>query len=327
MQRNLFDEQIIEVSGISNTAFILKNTDMFYDIGFRVMKNQKNGSILDCHHLKYNGKIKFVFFTDELTRLSDLLLRADADHVMNLVSNLIRAIEEIQSNGFLNVACVDSRLDHIFVDNRTLAVKMIYLPINIPMNGMLKSEFESSIRTQLIKLIQGLPQSENAKLCSLVNILMDGNLLTLSEVAKKIQVNPIAMNMTQTVQANVMSQAEVISVQPTYETPSANQMTPQTSFESIVLASATGKQNISITKPVFKIGKSAERADGVIAGNPAISRAHCEIRIQDGVIWIQDIGSANGTFVNGQRLQKEQLVQIQLNDRIRIANEEYIVRR
>lgn len=304
MQKSLFDEQIVEVSGSSNASFILKNTDMFYDIGFRVMKNQKNGSILDCHQLKYNGKLKFVFFTDELTRLSDLLLRADSDHVMNLVSNLIRAIEEIQANGFLNVACVDSRLDHIFVDNRTLAVKLIYLPINIPMNGALKSEFENDIRTQLIKLIQGLPQAD-VKLNSLVNILMDGNLLTLSEVARQLQTTPVAMNIVQN-----------SAVQPV-EQQSTN----------VMLVSSLGKQSITITKPRFLIGKSAEKVDGVIVGNTAISRVHCEVAVQDGNIWIVDKGSANGTYVNGQKIGTDKFVQIQVNDKIRIANEEYIVRR
>lgn len=304
MQKSLFDEQIVEVSGSSNASYILKDTDMFYDIGFRVMKNQKNGSILECHQLKYNGKIKFVFFTDELTRLSDLLLKADADHVMNLVSNLIRSIEEIQSNGFLNVACVDSRLDHIYVDNRTLAVKLIYLPINFPMNGVLKSEFDNDIRTQLIKLIQGLPQTD-VKLNSFVNILMDGNLLTLSEVARQIQTTPVAMNIVQNPAVQPVEQQSM----------------------NVMLVSALGKQSITITKPRFLIGKSADKVDGVISGNTAISRVHCEMVVQDGNIWIVDKGSANGTYVNGQKIGTDKFVQIQVNDKIRIANEEYIVRR
>lgn len=322
MQKSLFDEQIIEVNGSSNASYILKNTDMFYDIGFRVMKNQKNGSILECHQLKYNGKIKFVFFTDELTRLNDLLLRADVDHVMNLVSNLIRAIEEIQSNGFLNVACVDSRLDHIFVDNRTLAIRLIYLPINIPKNGASKAEFENDIRTQLIKLIQGLPQSDNAKLCALTNVLMDGNLLTLGEVGKNIHTTPGAMNI---VQHNQIQQ----TVTPVKQVQNITTQTVQESVPTgcVTLISITGKNNIAVTKPRFIIGKNADKVDGVISGNSAISRVHCEIAVQEDKIWIVDKGSANGTFVNNQKIGTDKFVPIQVNDRVRIANEEYIVRR
>lgn len=328
MQKSLFDEQIIEVTGSSNTAYILKNHDMFYDIGFRVMKNQKSGSIMECHQLKYNGNIKFVFFTDEYTRLSDLLMKADSDHIMVIISNLIRSIEDIQSNGFLNVACIDNRLDHIFVDNRTLAVRLIYLPINIPMNGMKKTEFENDIRAQLIKLIQNLPNAENGKLSELVGVLMDGNNLSLSDVAKRLQVSPVAQHIMHTASTtNVIQQTQQNS------TPSSEQMTYTSTPISnnptmATLVSATGKENVVVSKTHFLIGKSAEKVDGVISGNSAVSRVHCEVVIgENGQMSIIDKGSANGTFVNGERVGTDKYVPLQENDRVKIANEEYIVRR
>jgi len=334
MQRSLFDEQISEVMTSSNTAYILKNHDMFYDIGFRVMKNQKSGSIMECHQLKYNGNFKFVFFTDEYTRLSDLIAKADSDHVMVIISNLIRSIEDIESNGFLNVACIDNRLDHIFVDNRTMAVRLIYLPINIPMNGIKKAEFENDIRAQLIKLIQGLPNAESGKLSELVSVLMDGNNLSLSDVAKRLQVSPVAQHIMDTASTpNVIQQTR-----PTQQnnTPSSEQMTQQSYISTPIsnnttmatLVSATGKENVVVSKTHFLIGKSAEKVDGVISGNSAVSRVHCEVVIREnGQMSIIDKGSANGTFVNGQRIGTDQYVPLQENDRVKIANEEYIVRR
>ncbi|MBQ2705808.1 MAG: FHA domain-containing protein [Agathobacter sp.] len=334
MQRSLFDEQISEVMTSSNTAYILKNHDMFYDIGFRVMKNQKSGSIMECHQLKYNGNFKFVFFTDEYTRLSDLIAKADSDHVMVIISNLIRSIEDIESNGFLNVACIDNRLDHIFVDNRTMAVRLIYLPINIPMNGIKKAEFENDIRAQLIKLIQGLPNAESGKLSELVRVLMDGNNLSLSDVAKRLQVSPVAQHIMDTASTpNVIQQTR-----PTQQnsTPSSEQMTQQSYISTPIsnnttmatLVSATGKENVVVSKTHFLIGKSAEKVDGVISGNSAVSRVHCEVVIREnGQMSIIDKGSANGTFVNGQRIGTDQYVPLQENDRVKIANEEYIVRR
>lgn len=360
MQRSLFDEQIIEVTGSSNTAYILKNHDMFYDIGFRVMKNQKSGSIMECHQLKYNGNYKFVFFTDEYTRLSDLLSRADSDHIMVIISNLIRSIEDIQSNGFLNVACIDNRLDHIFVDNRTMSVRLIYLPINIPMNGIKKAEFENDIRAQLIKLIQGLPNAETGKLKELENVLRDSNVLSLSEVARKLQVSPVAQHImhsapaqqapvqqpvpqpvqqstpqpvqqtvsqpiyTAPVQSEPVQQAPVqqnVVLQPTYTAPQ-----PTAPSSQLILISDAAKENIVITKNRFLIGKSADKVDGVINGNTAVSRIHCEIVVNDlGVITIMDKGSANGTFVNGLRIGTDQYTTLRINDRVKIANEEYIL--
>lgn len=366
MQRSLFDEQIIEVTGSSNTAYILKNHDMFYDIGFRVMKNQKSGSIMECHQLKYNGKYKFVFFTDEYTRLSDLLSKADSDHFMVIISNLIRSIEDIQSTGFLNVACIDNRLDHIFVDNRTMSVRLIYLPINIPMNGVKKAEFENDIRAQLLKLIENHSNAESGAFKELKSILRDGNVLSLSEVARKLQVSPVAQHIMHTApeQPNPVQSAppqpvqqlvqqstyaapqpqqpvqvqpepvvrtapvQNVQPQPVYTAPQPTYTAPQPTAPSsqLILISDAAKENIVITKNRFLIGKSADKVDGVINGNTAVSRIHCEIVINDlGVITIMDKGSANGTFVNGLRIGTDQYTTLRINDRVKIANEEYIL--
>ena len=322
MQNSLFDEQIVEVTGSSNTSYILKNHDMFYDIGFRVMKNQKSGSIMECHQLKYNGKYKFVFFTDEYTRLSDLISSVEPDRIMVIISNLIRSIEDVQSNGFLNVACIDNRLDHIFVDNRTFAVRLIYLPINIPMNGMKKAEFESDVRAQLIKLIQNLPNAGTGKLIELENVLMDRNIMSLAGVAKELHVSPVGQQILNTVP--VSAQRKKVQEEPVQSKPVKAQ---SASLENqYILISQAGKENITVTKSQFLIGKSADKVDGVISGNSAVSRVHCEIIVNDlGGITIMDKGSANGTFVNGSRIATEQQTALRINDRIKIANEEYVL--
>ena len=39
----------------------------------------------------------------------------------------------------------------------------------------------------------------------------------------------------------------------------------------------------------------------------SISREHCEVRIEDGRVFVKDLGSSNGTYVNRQRVQEVQL--------------------
>jgi pSer/pThr/pTyr-binding forkhead associated (FHA) protein len=51
----------------------------------------------------------------------------------------------------------------------------------------------------------------------------------------------------------------------------------------------------------FRIGRPS--GDLVLPFDPAISREHVEIQFANGGFAIEDLGSANGTFVNGQRLQ------------------------
>ena len=54
-----------------------------------------------------------------------------------------------------------------------------------------------------------------------------------------------------------------------------------------------------------KIGRSSD-LDMVLVED-MVSRRHAMISVYDGDIWIEDIGSTNGTFVNGEKVQKQRL--------------------
>ncbi|MCB9557009.1 MAG: FHA domain-containing protein [Deltaproteobacteria bacterium] len=52
-----------------------------------------------------------------------------------------------------------------------------------------------------------------------------------------------------------------------------------------------------------------ERNDIVLA-DPRISRAHCELINEGGRITLRDLGSGNGTFINAQRVEGQQVVRL-----------------
>jgi pSer/pThr/pTyr-binding forkhead associated (FHA) protein len=55
--------------------------------------------------------------------------------------------------------------------------------------------------------------------------------------------------------------------------------------------------------------------------DPGISRYHCWILVRDGVASVEDLASANGTFVNGKRLRLRH--SLASGDRIRIGSTEF----
>jgi pSer/pThr/pTyr-binding forkhead associated (FHA) protein len=74
------------------------------------------------------------------------------------------------------------------------------------------------------------------------------------------------------------------------------------------------------TKLVIASGKSAGKAiavkrDKLLIGraeecdirplSDEVSRRHCAVRIEPGVVWVEDLRSRNGTFVNGQRIAEK----------------------
>jgi pSer/pThr/pTyr-binding forkhead associated (FHA) protein len=62
-----------------------------------------------------------------------------------------------------------------------------------------------------------------------------------------------------------------------------------------------GGRPISISRDVTLVGRQKDLCDIVIERS-SISKLHCLIVRTDGLLFIRDLGSTNGTKVNGQRV-------------------------
>jgi pSer/pThr/pTyr-binding forkhead associated (FHA) protein len=78
---------------------------------------------------------------------------------------------------------------------------------------------------------------------------------------------------------------------------------------------------IAVKKEEFVIGRSPECH--LCAGSTSISRRHCAITRNGTKVTIQDLGSRNGTLVNGQKTEGE--VELQSGDEITIGSLGFLV--
>lgn len=89
------------------------------------------------------------------------------------------------------------------------------------------------------------------------------------------------------------------------------------------LKSVIGEETIVINKAKFTVGRQSEVSDHVIH-NKNIGRLHAEISCWNNEYYITDMDSTNGTFVNGSRILSNKQYLLNNNDKVALANLEYL---
>lgn len=75
---------------------------------------------------------------------------------------------------------------------------------------------------------------------------------------------------------------------------------------ALVLVKADGSsKEIKLDRSAMTIGRDESCRLRIPA--KSVSRRHCEVKIDDGEVIVTDLGSSNGTFVNGRRVKSTEL--------------------
>ena len=175
-----------------------------------------------------------------------------------------------------------------------------------------KNEFDNEIKAQLVQKIERIGMMDHPKMRQVIDALEDGT-LKLHDISTRIQAEkPVMHRNTKNTSADPnIGQKKIVDM------PDMNQISIQ---------SIDGQFHFVVCENEFLIGKSRERVQGVITGNNAVSRVHCKIVRQNGSYFVVDMGSSNGTYVNGKRIQPNVPEPISDRSQLRIANAEFIVR-
>ena len=300
MNRLLENGQLRELACGLNFAYILKDNSMFLPTEYKVLQNQNNGGFVKCMKMQYNGHVQLYYMINSLKPLSNMLPYMDPDSFLVVLTNLFADIIEIRGNGFLSCRNVELAFDKIFVDPNTLKVSLVYLPLGAHLFDDFAS-YENQLRSNLVKLINGISTLCSAKTMRLAADLANG-MLSLNDLHSRIQ------NMVVSGGGKGNEYADF-----------------PTQTLSVVSLDPTNRVEIVVNKDSFVIGKNASAVDGVISFSNVISRIHCRIDRDGQQYTLTDLLSANGTFLNKLRLQPNQPHPIKDGDIIKLANSEFRV--
>ncbi len=87
------------------------------------------------------------------------------------------------------------------------------------------------------------------------------------------------------------------------------------------LIPSRGGDSIDITDDLTLVGRHREYCD-IVIDSGSVSKLHCVIVKTDGLLFVRDLASTNGTKVNGQRITRGALLP---GDELSFAKEKYVV--
>lgn len=94
---------------------------------------------------------------------------------------------------------------------------------------------------------------------------------------------------------------------------------PPAETERVVVSLTVAGREHEVTEPRVVLGRSREA--GVRISDVNVSRKHAEVRQEGSTYWVVDLGSTNGTLVNGKRVDRQRLRD---GDRITLGSTEIV---
>lgn len=87
--------------------------------------------------------------------------------------------------------------------------------------------------------------------------------------------------------------------------------------------SKVGGSDISLQKLPCILGKMEDCSD-IVLRDPSISRMHARIFEEDGELYLQDLNSTNGSYINNLELEGNETVKLKMGDEVIFGNLRYI---
>jgi len=85
----------------------------------------------------------------------------------------------------------------------------------------------------------------------------------------------------------------------------------------------SGDEDIYIDKDDYIIGRLSGYVDHVLMNN-AVGKLHAQMICRNGACYVRDLNSVNGTFVNNKRIDSNKDVELKNNDKLQLANSEFV---
>lgn len=122
---------VIERKGKKYVTYTFNNPNAFYEVSYKSMRANQNIDFIRCNYMRHNGNIRLLFHIENYCTLATAVTGMSPNAFASLLINILDAVLEIKSSGFINIETVDLEPKNIYIDMEELKPYFIYVPVNV----------------------------------------------------------------------------------------------------------------------------------------------------------------------------------------------------
>ncbi|MGL4655770.1 MAG: FHA domain-containing protein [Sarcina sp.] len=345
-------------------SYLLKDNNDFFDVGYKVLKSESNRNFIECFRTKLNGRIKLMYDISSYKSCEEFLVLETKEQVIKMIINILKVVAKVRDNGFIEFSSIETSVEKIFLNTNNLEVKMIYLPVNLPVT-LTEEEFIKKLKLSIIDCIRnnltckGIIMdiiailNENNNINETVQRLLQANTISKGALEYKKRKELYEKNMRlqeerERIEKELREEKKGKGIFSIFSRNKNKKNNIDNDMERVIQAeqrqavnlvvereeqyvlsslSTSKPLNLIINKREFLIGSKAGLVDGLVNINNLVSRRHCIVKKGVNGYYIVDNGSSNGTFINGRRLEANISNKLADGDIVKVANVEFVFKR
>ena len=263
--------------------FMLNASELLDTEALEIMNGLTDTGLLSCKRVRYNDKIKLVYYPDACEELGEIFEELTLEEVRTAAEGILRQAQTVLENPSLHLENLVMDMDSIYLENRE-QVHMICLPAVFREDAIQDQISAKRLYTLLEEMFENKSGGE--------------------ETARQIRYQK------EKGFGDWASLAEALQ-----------RRTPE-EYEVLLLRSVNTPRELlfRVAHESFVIGSETGEADGLILGMEGIAPCHAEIGWNEISYYVKDLGSTSGTYVNDQKIAPEVEVPIGMGTVLRFAD-------
>lgn len=272
--------------------------EQWSQLAIRVLQQVENEGILKPRVISINGTNNIVYSIDGLINDHSMIENSEKEHKKVVLEKFIDLVRFVDDSEFLKRHFILLNEEDVYWSRINNNPKFLVVPIerNDHISGRLDNDkWCDEFFLFVLRYIDNLGSDVNKDISQIKELCENHRVDKIDEIIELIG-QVVSHNENSSVMGTVM-----LKYQGEY-----------------------GHFALYDKEPLYKIGKS-ESCQGVISFNPTISREHCAIEYDGNCYFVMDLGSSNGTYLNGEKLMPDYKRELKTGDVIGVSNMEFVV--